>query len=148
MYSVFLGVITILLWSTAIEIAVPSSRSIFSAICFGILTARLFPHLAIIEKINNSTPEQIKVAYGVTTEKAIEVWGITSSWIGKSTLETAKYFETLAKSKEVQTALGKTAEISIATGTIALGGAILAGEETFKQIGNVSNKISSWWNSI
>ncbi len=28
---------------------------------------------------------------------------------------------------------------------MALGGAILAGEETWKQIGNVSNKISSWW---
>ena len=99
----------------------------------------------LVKTIDKSTPEQVKVAYGVTMEKATEIFGITANWIGKSTLETAKYIETVAKSKEVKTALDKTTEISLMAGTMAVDGAILAGEEAVKQISHISNKVSYWW---
>lgn len=136
---------------SAILAAVSTGGAVVAIAGVGIIGKKVWDNLdeeqrqAIAEKIDNSTPEQVKVAYNVTTEKATEILGITSDWIGKNSLETVKHIQKIAQSKEVRTALNKTAEISATAGTMALGGAILAGEETWKQIGNVSNKISSWW---
>ena len=136
---------------TAIVSAVSTGGAVVAIAGVGIIGKKVWDNLnekqrlAIIETIDNSTPEQVKVAYGVTTEKATEILGITSNWIGKTTLETAKYIETVAKSKEVKTAFNKTTEISLMAGKMSIDGAMLAGEEAFKQISNVSNKVSSWW---
>ena len=136
---------------SAILAAVSTGGAVVAIAGVGIIGKKVWDNLneeqrqAITEKIDNSTPEQVKVVYGVTIEKATETLGITSDWIGKSSLETFKHIQKVAQSKEVRTALNKTAEISAKAGTMALGVAILAGEETWKQIGNVSNKISSWW---
>ncbi len=136
---------------TAIVSAVATGGAVVAIAGVGIIGKKVWDNLdesqrqAIIDKIDNSTPEQVKVAYGITTEKATEILGITANWIGKSTVETAKYIETVAKSKEVKTALDKTTEIGLMAGTMAVDGAILAGEEAVKQISNISNKVSSWW---
>ena len=92
---------------------------------------------AIIEKIDNSTPEQVKVAYGVTVEKATEIFGISSSWIGKQTTETAKYIQKIANSEEVKTALNTTGEIANVAGKAIL-------KETTKVGENVSKFLVSW----
>ena len=136
---------------TAIVSAVSTGGAVVAIAGVGIIGKKVWDNLSeeqrqvIIDKIDNSTPEQVKVAYNVTTEKATEILGVTSDWIGRSSLETAKHIEKITQSKEVKTALNKTAEISTTAGTMVLGGAILAGEEAWKQIGNLSDKVSSWW---
>ena len=136
---------------TAIVSAVATGGAVVAVAGVGIIGKKVWDNLdesqrqAITDKIDKSTPEQVKVTYGVTTEKATEIFGITANWIGKSTLETSKYIETVAKSKEVKIALDKTTEIRLMAGTMAVDGAILAGEEAVKQISHISNKVSSWW---
>lgn len=136
---------------SAIVAAVSTGGAVVAIAGVGVIGKKVWDNLskeqrqAITDKIDNSAPEQVKVAYGVTTEKATEILGITSDWIGKSSLETAKHIQKVAQSKEVRNALNKTAEMSSTAGTIALGGAILAGEATWKQVGIMSDKVGSWW---
>lgn len=140
---------------SAIVATVSTGGAVVAIAGVGIIGKKVWDNLSqqerqvIIDIIDNSTPEQVKVAYGVTTEKAIEILGNTSSWIGKSTLQTAKYIEILTKkSKKVEITLNKTAEISIMEGKRTLDGAILAKEEAFKTISNVGNKVSSWLKNL
>ena len=121
---------------TAIVSVVATGGAVVAIAGVGVIGKKVWDNLSeqqrqeIIETIDNSAPEQVKVAYGVTTEKATEIWGITSNWIGKNTLKTTKYIETVANSKEIKTALD---------------GAMSAGGEALKHMGNVSNMIGSWW---
>ncbi len=140
---------------SAIVATVSTGGAVVAIAGVGIIGKKVWDNLSqqerqvIIDIIDNSTPEQVKVAYGVTTEKAIEILGNTSSWIGKSTLQTAKYIEILTKkSKKVEITLNKTAEISIMEGKRTLDEAILATEEAFKTISNVGNKVSSWLKNL
>ena len=138
---------------TAIVSAVSTGGAVVAIAGVGIIGKKVWDNLneeqriEITKKINNSTPEQVKVAYGVTVEKASEILGVTSDWIGINTLNTGKFIQSVAKSKELQTILNQTTEITSTAGMMALGGAKLAGESTLKQIGNVSNKLTTWWKS-
>lgn len=137
----------------AIVAAVSTGGAVVAIAGVGIIGKKVWDNLneeqriEITKTINNSTPEQVKVAYGVTIDKASEILGVTSDWIGINTLNTAKIIQSVAKSKELQTILNQTTEITGTAGMMALGGAKLAGESTLKQIGNVSNKLTSWWKS-
>ena len=90
----------------------------------------------IIEKIDNSTPEQVKIAYGVTVEKATQIFGISSNWIGKQTTETSNYIEKIANSENVKIALNKTTEITD-----------IAGKTILKQTTKVGESVSNFWTS-
>ncbi len=121
---------------TAIVSAVATGGAVVAIAGVGVIGKKVWDNLSeqqrqeIVDKIDNSAPEQVKVAYGVTTEKASEIWGITSDWIGKNTFKATKCIETVAKSKEVK---------------VALDSAALVGEEALKTVGNISNMVSSWW---
>ncbi|MDJ0651170.1 MAG: hypothetical protein QNJ60_20955 [Xenococcaceae cyanobacterium MO_188.B19] len=120
----------------AIVSAVATGGAVVAIAGVGVIGKKAWDNLSeqqrqeIVNKIDNSTPQQVKVAYGITAEKATEVWGITSDWIGKNTLKTTKYIETIANSKEVK---------------MALDSAALVGGEALKTVGNISNMVGSWW---
>ena len=48
---------------------------------------------AVIEKMKHSTPENVKIAYNMTLEKAIEAFDLASGWVGERTSELAQSIE-------------------------------------------------------
>ena len=65
---------------TAIVSAVATGGAVVAIAGVGIIGKKVWDNLdesqrqAIIDKIDNSTPEQVKVAYGITTEKLLKYW--------------------------------------------------------------------------
>ena len=81
---------------TAIVSAVSTGGAVIAIAGVGIIGKQVWDNLsdeqrqAIVEKIDSSTPDQVKVAYGVTMEKATEMFNITSGWLGESTSQIAQ----------------------------------------------------------
>ena len=136
---------------TAILTAVSTGGAVVAIAGLGIISKKIWENLdeeqrqEIADKIDSSTPEQVKVVYGVSTEKAKEIIGSASTWIGSNTSKTAKYIQTLGKSQEAKLILDQTTQIAGVAGTLALGTASIVGKESLNKINNLSQKIGSWW---
>jgi hypothetical protein len=76
---------------TAIVSAVSTGGAVVAIAGVGLITKQVWDNLneeqrqAIVEIINHGTPNQIKVAYGVTVETAQEMLKTASGWMNKST---------------------------------------------------------------
>jgi len=76
---------------TTIVAAVSTGGAVVAIAGVGLITKQVWDNLneeqrqAIVEIINQGTPNQIKVAYGVTVETAQEMLKTASGWMNKST---------------------------------------------------------------
>lgn len=76
---------------TAIVSAVATGGAVVAIAGVGLIGKQVWDNLnpqqrqAIVEKINHGTPDQVKVAYGVTLETAHEMLNTASGWMGKNT---------------------------------------------------------------
>ena len=81
---------------TAIVSAVSTGGAVIAIAGVGIIGKQVWDNLSeeqrqtIVEKINSSAPDQVKVAYVVTTEKATEMFNVASDWLGERTSQIAK----------------------------------------------------------
>lgn len=84
---------------TAIVSAVATGGAVVAIAGVGLIGKQVWDNLnpqqrqAIVEKINHGTPDQVKVAYGVTLETAHEMLNTASGWMGKNTSAIRQSFD-------------------------------------------------------
>lgn len=84
---------------TDIGSAIATGRAIIALSEVGIIEQQVWQNLsaekrkAVIEKMKQSTPEQVKIAYNMTLEKAAEAFDLASGWFGEKTSELAQSVE-------------------------------------------------------
>ncbi|MEB3887163.1 hypothetical protein [Lyngbya sp. CCY1209] len=143
----------------AIVSAVSTGGAVVAIAGVGIIGKQVWENLgeeqrqAVIEKIDNSTPDQVKVAYGVTMETAAGVFDVASGWLGEGTSKLAKAVN-VATPEPVKKACDRIAEAGTNAGqavgkqvnsamsaTWKLGGNVTS--EAGKHLGNTANTVNS-----
>lgn len=126
----------------AIVSAVSTGGAVIAIAGVGVIGKQVWENLsdeqrqAIVEKINNSTPDQVKVAYGVTTEKATEIFNITSGWLGERTSQLAEAVD-LATPNSIKIALNQIIEASQNTSQAV-------GQQVTEQVSSVVSATQQW----
>ncbi|WP_413161350.1 hypothetical protein ACL6C3_22660 [Capilliphycus salinus ALCB114379] len=90
---------------TDIGSAIATGKAVIAISEVGIIEQQVWQNLsaekrqAVIEKMKQSTPEQVKIAYNMTLEKAAEAFDIASGWFGERTSELAQSVESATPMK-------------------------------------------------
>jgi hypothetical protein len=131
---------------TAIVSAVSTGGAVIAIAGVGIIGKQVWDNLseeqrqAIVEKINNSTPDEIKVAYGVTVEKATEMFNITSGWLGERTSWVAEAVDA-ATPKPIKMAFNQII-------TVSKNSSQAVGEQVTQQVNSVVNTTQKWGEDV
>ncbi|MFY7802567.1 MAG: hypothetical protein ACOVQ7_03990 [Limnoraphis robusta] len=84
---------------TDIGSAIATGNAVIAISGVGIIEQQVWNNLtqeqrqAVIEKMKHSTPDQVKIAYNMTLEKATEGFDVASGWLGERTSELAQSVE-------------------------------------------------------
>lgn len=134
----------------AIVSAVSTGGAVIAIAGVGIISKQVWENLspdqrqAIIKTIDHATPDQIKVAYGVTVDTATEMFDIASGWLGERTSKISQSVEA-ATPKHIKIAGEKVIEMSHNTAEFVAENAKTVAEQATQQMNNASNAVGSWF---
>jgi len=118
----------------AIVSAVSTGGAVVAIAGVGIITKKVWDNLnesqrqTVVATIDRGTPEQVKVLYGTTVEKATELLSATGNWLGNTAADVPK---------TVQTALNNLAAASAQKTKET-------GEYTWQTINNATQYVGGW----
>lgn len=126
---------------TAIVSAVSTGGAVVAIAGVGIISKKVWDNLNesqrqfVITKIGNSTPEQVKVVYGTTADKATKLLNSACSWLGNTTATVPQ---------TIQAALKNTTESGLNKSQALLQGTQKTGQAAWQKISKTTNRASGW----